>query len=170
MRLLISAAAMAVLVAVPAIAQDEPGGPYTELTMTERGADLVVQPANCGPMTDCPSFVLMCIDGSLELHVRNLEVRHVERWATIPDPATLVMGTEVLDFAPGRMTETTDWGWIARTRPASDPAAFLGGLGAEGEIIFDTPFYVFTAVPTESDVVNMGAFGLGCLNAAAATE
>lgn len=170
MRLLISAAAMAAFVAMPAMAQDETGGPYTTLGMTDDGAELIIQTATCNPGAECPSFLLACIEGSLELLVRNLTVRHVERWSVSNDPVTLVMGTEVLAFTPQRMREDEDWGWTARTLPNDDPVAFLGGMGAEGEIFFDTPFYVFTAIPTENDVINMAAFGLGCLNAAAITE
>ena len=168
MRTLATAAVITASLAMPALAQIEPGGPYTELVATDRGADLTVQPANCDPTLECPSFVLMCIDGSLELYVRNLTIRHVERWSMDNDPAVLVMGTAALAFSPGRITEDPDWGWTARTRPVEDPAAFLGGMGFEGEIQFQTPFYVFAASPTESDVANMAAFGLGCLNAAAA--
>jgi len=161
---LISTAAIAVLLVGPVQAQ-LPDPDYTTLTATETGAELTVQPANCSPAADCPSFVLICIDGTVELLARNLRVTHIERWILSDDDVILVMGNAVLGFSSVVTADDPEWNWTARTMPVQDPAAFLADMGFGGEIVIQTPFFVFRAPPSGSDVNNLAAFGEGCLAA-----
>lgn len=164
---LISTAAIAVLLFGPAQAQ-LPDPDYTTLTVTEAGIDLAVQPANCSPAADCPSFVLMCVQGAVELFARNLRVTHVERWIVSDDNAVVVMGNAVLPFSSVVTADDPEWNWTARATPVREPSAFLAGMGFGGEIVIQTPFFVFRSPPSASDVSNMAAFGEGCLAAMAA--
>lgn len=161
---LISTAAIAVLLLGPAQAQ-LPDPDYTTLTMTEAGIDLTVQPANCSPAADCPSFVLMCVSGAVELLARNLRVTHVERWIVSDENAVLVMGNAVLGFSSVVTAEDPDRNWTARTTPVQEPSSFLSGMGFGGEIVIQTPFFVFRAPPSATDVGNLAAFGAECLAA-----
>ena len=169
LRRLVSAAALAAMFAAPSFAQEETGGPYTTLATNEAGGtEIVIQPANCSAGEDCPSFLMICPAGRLELYLRNLTIRHIERWAVGNEPVTLVIGNAVLAFSPSRMTEDPDWGWTARTRPIDEAAPLLGEMGVAGEVFLETPFYLFTLEPTEDDLANMAAFGESCLAAGAA--
>jgi hypothetical protein len=161
---LIPTAAIAILLLAPAQAQ-LPDPDYTTLTMTEAGIDLTVQPANCSPAADCPSFVLMCVSGAVELLARNLRVTHVERWIVSDENAVLVMGNAVLGFSSVVTAEDPDRNWTARTTPVQEPSSFLSGMGFGGEIVIQTPFFVFRAPPSATDVSNLAAFGAGCLAA-----
>jgi hypothetical protein len=166
---LISIAAIAVLLIAPAQAQ-LPDPDYTTLTVTEAGVDLTFQPANCSPAADCPSFVLMCAQGAVELLARNLRITHVERWIVSDDNAVVVMGNAVLGFSSVVTADDPEWNWTARTTPVQEPSAFLAGMGFGGEIVIQTPFFVFRAPPSATDVSNLVEFGLVCQNAAAAAE
>ena len=136
--------------------------------MTETGVDLTVQPANCSPAADCPSFVLMCVNGAVELLARNLRATHIERWVVSDDDTILVMGNAVLGFSSLVSADDPEWNWTARTTPTQEPSSFLAGMGFGGEIIVQTPFFVFRTPPSESDISNLAGFGEGCLAAMAA--
>ena len=138
---LISTAAIAVLLLGPAYAQ-LPDPDYTTLTRTDAGIDLTVQPANCSPAADCPSFVLMCVSGAVELLARNLRVTHIERWIVTDENAVVVMGNAVLGFSSAVTVDDPEWNWIARTTPVEDPTTFLAGMGFGGEIVIQTPFFM----------------------------
>lgn len=165
MRRLTFALAATALFAAPTQAQEQ-DGPWTTLTTAAGIAELAFQPANCSPELDCPSFILLCTDGELELRVRNLVVAHVERWALESEPATLRIGFTELRFEPERMTQHETWNWMARLHPDGDWAPLLEAMPEGGSVRLVTPFYTFALEPTETDILNMGAFGIGCLAAA----
>lgn len=171
MRRFVVIAAFITLATTPALAQGIPipAEPATTLSETEAGLELALHPTNCDP-SDCPTVLLLCRDGSLEVEVRELVVQHVERWAVSAEPAILVMGNAVLGLSLGRTREEEDRRWTARTEPRNDPIEFLGDMGAGGEIIFQAPFYRFTAMPTDEDVQNLIDFGNVCLAAAPGAE